>query len=181
MTPPEWQVPGWLASFAAWSSIACLIALAALNAASVLRTPRHAQVRLAGLRSRWFGARHSTGALGIMGVGALFAVSFDTLSQAAMFALAAQRSTGLPAALLCALVFVGGMLVTDGLNGLWTAQLLRRADANAAAASRAMGWAIVAVSLLAAGLGLGRQFGVPAMAWADGHEPLASSPARRSC
>ena len=90
---PEWQVPGWLISFGAWTSIACLIALAALNAASVLRTPRHGQARLAGLRSRWFGARHSTGALGIMGVGALFAVSFDTLSQAAMFALAgaAQR------------------------------------------------------------------------------------------
>ena len=137
-----WKVPGWLASFGAWTSIAFLLALAFLNAASV------------------------------MGVVALFAVSFDTVSQAAMFAAAAQRTAGTEAALLCALIFTAGMLATDGLNGLWTARLLRRCDGNAAAASRAMGWAIVAVSLLAAGLGLARQLIDPGMAWADGRELL---------
>jgi high-affinity nickel-transport protein len=46
------------------------------------------------------------------------------------------------------------MLVTDGLNGWWIARLIARADEMAALASRIMGAAVAAVSLLVAALGL---------------------------
>ena len=46
------------------------------------------------------------------------------------------------------------MLVTDGLNGWWITGLQRRSDRAALAASRRVGWAVVAVSLFTAGLGL---------------------------
>ena len=45
-----------------------------------------------------------------------------------------------------------GMLVTDGVNGLWISRLIRRADEIARIASRVMGLAVAAVSLLVGGL-----------------------------
>ena len=72
-------------------------------------------------------------------VGALFALSFDTVSQAALFAVTAARFGGLLHALLLGLPFAAGMRVADGLNGWWIACLLARAVRRAVLASRIMG------------------------------------------
>ena len=96
-------------------------------------------------------------------IGALFALSFDTLSLAALFAVGASQHGGWQGALLCALMFTAGMLATDGLNGLWITRLLRRSDCSALAASRRIGWAVVAVSLFTAGLGLAGQLSADAI------------------
>jgi len=153
----HWQVPVWLTAFGAWTSIAILLLLALLNIASLRRTPHHEHVRPTGLRGRWLAGLSDGGPLAAAGIGALFALSFDTLSLAALFAASASRHSGWQGALLCALVFTAGMLATDGLNGVWITRLLRRSDRHALAASRRMGWAIVAVSLFTAGLGLAGQ------------------------
>jgi high-affinity nickel-transport protein len=153
----HWQVPAWLTAFGAWTSIAVLLLLALLNIASLRRTHRHEPVRLVGLRSRWLGRVASAGPLAAAGIGALFALSFDTLSLAALFAVSASQQGGWQSALLCALVFTAGMLATDGLNGLWITRLLRRSDQRALRASRLMGWAVVAVSVFSAGLGVAGQ------------------------
>jgi len=159
----RWQVPPWLMAFGAWTSIAILVLLAVLNIASLQRTARHAHAPPVGLRGRWLGGLGRGGPLAAAGIGALFALSFDTLSLAALFAVSASQHGGWQAALLCALVFTGGMLATDGLNGLWINRLLRRSDRGALAASRGMGWAVVAVSLFTAGLGLIGQLSVDAV------------------
>jgi high-affinity nickel-transport protein len=44
----------------------------------------------------------------------------------------------LPDALLLAVCFMFGMMVTDAVNGLWISHLLRRADETARTASRIM-------------------------------------------
>jgi high-affinity nickel-transport protein len=111
-----------------------------------------------GLRSRWLSGFAARGPLAAAGIGALFALSFDTLSLAALFAVSASQHGGWQSALLCALVFTAGMLATDGLNGLWIARLLRRSDQRALAASRTMGWAVVGVSLFTAALGVMAQW-----------------------
>lgn len=150
----QWQVPAWLTAFGAWTSIAILVLLALLNIASLRGTRRHEHARTVGLRSRWLSGYASGGPAAAAGVGALFALSFDTLSLAALFAVSASRQGGWQSALLCGLVFTAGMLATDGLNGLWITRLLRRSDQRALAASRLMGWAVVAISLCTAGLGV---------------------------
>ena len=61
----------------------------------------------------------------------LFALSFDTISQAALFAIAAGRFGGVAEALLVAGLFVLGMLAVDGINGVWICRLIRRADRTA--------------------------------------------------
>ncbi|MEP7298869.1 MAG: nickel transporter [Burkholderiales bacterium] len=153
----HWQVPAWLMSFGAWTSIMVLVLLAGLNIASLRRTPHHEHACLVGLRGRWFGAAGRGGMFAAAAIGALFALSFDTLSLAALVAVSASQHGGWQGALQCALVFTLGMLAVDGLNGLWITRLLRRSDRSALVASRWMGWAVVAVSLLTAALGAAGQ------------------------
>ena len=150
----HWRVPTWLMAFGAWTSIAILLLLAVLNILSLRRAQRHEHVRPIGLRTGWLATFASSGPLAAAGIGALFALSFDTMSLAALFAMSASQHGGWPSALFCALIFTGGMLATDGLNGVWVARLLRRSDQRALKGSRLMGWAVVVVSLFTAGLGL---------------------------
>jgi high-affinity nickel-transport protein len=99
-------------------------------------------------------------------------LSFDTLSQAALFSVSATNYGGLIFALLLAVCFMVGMMVTDAVNGLWLSHLLRRADVNARIASRIMGITVALLSLTVAGLGLSRQFLPDAAAWQEGRELL---------
>jgi high-affinity nickel-transport protein len=126
-----------------------------------------------GFRARWlarfFAARRPWA---IAAVGALFALSFDTVSQAALFALAAGKHGGLVAALALAGIFVAGMMAVDGINGLWISRLLRRADRRAAIASRTMA---VAVGILSGAIGIftvARRWLPEVEAWADGREVM---------
>jgi hypothetical protein len=91
-------------------------------------------------------------------VGALFAISFDTISQSALFALTAAQFGGVEHAIFLGLMFVAGMLVTDGINGLWISRLIARADQLACIASRVMSLAVSGVSLLVAGFGAAARF-----------------------
>lgn len=150
-----WQVPHWLESFGGWTSVGLLIALACLNLASVLRTPADRPARLVGWRSGVFARLLRAGnARQVMGIGALFALSFDTFSQATLFAIVASRYGGWQPTLLVALLFVLGMLLADGVNGWWIARLVRRSDRHSRIASRVMALAVAGIALLTAGLGI---------------------------
>jgi high-affinity nickel-transport protein len=164
-------LPQWLDSVGGWISIFFLLALGALNLYAVFATPAHAMVSPLGLKGRWLGRLAQAGhPLLVMLVGALFAISFDTLSQAALFSATSAHFGGVSYALLLALCFMGGMLLTDVANGLWIAHLLRRADASARLASRIMGLAVALLSLGVAGLGLSRRYLPEAAAWQEGRE-----------
>ena len=158
-----WRAPDWLQSAGILVSIAFLGLLGVANLAAVLRTPRGEVVRPMGLRSRLFArlvrAEHP---VVIASVGAAFALSFDTISQAVLFSVAGTQLAGWLFASLLGLVFTAGMASADALNGLWVARLLRRADARAAAASRLMGLAIGLTALGIAALAAARH-AIPAL------------------
>jgi high-affinity nickel-transport protein len=103
-------------------------------------------------------------------VGALFAISFDTISQSALFALTAAQFGGVEHAVFLGLLFVLGMLVTDGINGLWISRLIARADQLARIASRVMSLAVSGVSLLVAGFGAAKLVSPTIDQWSDGKE-----------
>lgn len=163
-----WEPPRWLESSGTWISIAVLAVLGCANLLAVLRTPAGQPVALAGMRMHWLPARlaQASHPAVIAAVGAAFALSFDTLSNALVFS--AVRGT-LFAALLGA-VFTLGMATTDQLNGWWIARLVRRADQRAAIASRCMSVAIAALCFALALYGLLKyalpQLSAPADAWA---------------
>ncbi len=154
----DWRAPAWLEGAGTWTSIAFLTLLAAANLAAVLRTPRGEVVRPVGLRSRLFErlvrAEHP---VLVAAVGAAFALSFDTISQAVLFSLTGSHVAGWLFAAALGLVFTAGMMLTDALNGLWVSRLVASADARAAAASRVMSWAIALVSLAIAALAAARE------------------------
>ncbi|MDQ5878091.1 MAG: nickel/cobalt transporter (NiCoT) family protein, partial [Pseudomonadota bacterium] len=72
--------------------------------------------------------------------------------------------------LTLALLFMLGMLVTDGINGLWISRLIQRADEVAQIASRVMGLVVAGVSLAVAGFGAAKFFSPTVDAWSDGKE-----------
>lgn len=169
----QWRVPRWLDATGAWISIGFLLSLGVVNVYAVLRTPSQQVVRPVGVKGRLLGRLAQAGSPALVAlVGALFALSFDTLSQAALFSLAAAQSGGWQHVLALAALFVVGMLVTDGINGLWISRLICRADQTARVASRVMGLVVGSVSLLVAALALARLAMPGVDAWSEGKELL---------
>ena len=169
----EWKAPAWLEDTGLWISIAFLALLGVANLVAVLRTPHGQVVQPVGLKSRFFArltqAEHP---VLIAAVGAAFALSFDTISQAVLFSVTGSHLAGWMFAAALGLVFTAGMMATDAINGLWVSHLVRRADARAAAASRVMSFAIACVSLAIAALAAARHV-VPSLdermdAWSVG-------------
>jgi nickel/cobalt transporter (NiCoT) family protein len=161
-----WQAPPWLEHTGTWISIAVLVTLGTANIAMALRTPRGRAVALVGVRSRLLPARlaEASHPAVIAAVGAAFALSFDTISNALVFSVA----SGWAFAAILGLVFTVGMVITDALNGLWIARLVRRADARAVTASRYMSIA-VGVLCFAVALYALAQYALPPLAVATEH------------
>ncbi len=167
----HWQTPAWLQATGVWISIFFLALLGVLNLRAVITAAPEAIVAPIGIKGRFFGRLVSTSnPFAVAGVGALFALSFDTISQAALFALAGGQFGGVGYALALALLFLLGMLVTDALNGLWISRLIARADELARIASRVMGLAVASVSLLIAAFSATKLLLPRLDAWADGRE-----------
>jgi high-affinity nickel-transport protein len=169
----EWRAPQWLEAAGTWISVAVLVLLGLANLAAVLRTPASQVVRPVGLRSRLFGRlTQASHPMLVAAVGAAFALSFDTLSQAVLFSITGSHLAGWLFAGLLGLVFTTGMMATDALNGLWVSHLVARADARAAAASRVMSLAVAFASLAIAALAIAR-FTLPGVdAVVDGWGPV---------
>jgi high-affinity nickel-transport protein len=167
----QWEVPAWFGTLGSLVSIAFLVALGGLNLAAVLRAAPDQVVQPIGLKGSLLGRlRHVSHPVLVALVGAVFALSFDTLSQAAFFALTATRFGGWQHALLLALLFMLGMLLTDGINGLWIARLIARADQVALLASRVMGLVVAGISLLVAAFGLAKMLSPAIDAGSEGKE-----------
>jgi high-affinity nickel-transport protein len=164
----RWEAPAWLATSGIVISIGFLVALGVLNLRAVLRAAPDTIVAPVGLKGRLLGplARAQNPFVVAM-VGALFALSFDTVSQAAFFAIAGEQFGGVGFAATLGALFMLGMLVTDGANGLWISRLIVRADEFARVASRVMSLAVAGVSFLVAGFTVARLLLPRLDGWAD--------------
>lgn len=167
----RWDVPEWLEDVGAWVSILFLAMLGSLNLMAVMTAQAGQVVQPVGLKGRFLGRLQRTGnPLLIAAVGALFALSFDTMSQAALFAITGTQFGGTAHSLTLGLLFMLGMMLMDGLNGLWIARLIHRADRLACIASRIMGLTVGGLSLLVACFGLAKYASADVSAWFDGKE-----------
>jgi high-affinity nickel-transport protein len=153
----EWTAPVWLEHLGAWISILFLLALGLANLVAVFVAPRDQPVKIAGLKGRWLGRFASAShPVVIAAVGAAFALSFDTLSQAALFSITASGMAGWVFSVALGIIFMLGMMLTDGINGLWVGGLISRAGKRALIVSRAISLAIAFLSLAIAGLGIAK-------------------------
>jgi len=136
-----------------WLPTALLVVVGAVNLRGLLRqrafTPR-------GWKSRFLPRRlqASSHPLAVFGIGVLFALVFDTATQAAAWGVAAKSGAaagphaGSAMALLAGLAFTLGMVITDTVDGRIVVRLLRQAagDAGMAAYRRRIGWVVVVMS-----------------------------------
>ncbi|MBS0320291.1 MAG: nickel transporter [Proteobacteria bacterium] len=167
----RWRTPGWLEITGATVSVIFLFGLAYMNARAVLSAPPDTVVPTHGIKGRMLGrfvAVRSPWAIAAVGV--LFAVSFDTVSQAALFALAAAHFGGVGSALVFASLFFAGMLTVDGLNGMWISRLVSRADRTAVVASRVMALGVAGISFTVGAFTVAKLILPSLDAWADAHE-----------
>lgn len=86
----------------------------------------------------------------ILLVGGLFAFSFDTFSQVALFSMSATALGGLSTPLLLSFVFMLGMMSADGLNGFVVSSLIVSADQKSILLSRVLGLLIASSSIVLA-------------------------------
>jgi high-affinity nickel-transport protein len=134
-----------------WLPTALLALVGAVNLHGLLR--RHAYAPR-GWKSRFLPRRlqASSHPLAIFGVGVLFALVFDTATQAAAWGVAAgsgaDAHAGGAMALLAGLAFTLGMVITDTVDGHIVVRLLRQAASAAgmAAHRRRIGWVVVVMS-----------------------------------
>lgn len=167
----HWAVPEWMEDIGAWTSIVVLAVLGVMNLLMVLRAQPGEMVRPVALKGRLFGRLQRTSNPWLIGlVGALFAFSFDTMSQASLFALTGTQNGGSGYALMLGALFTTGMMVTDGINGLLVARLIRHADHIACVASRVMGLAVGGLSLAVSGFGICKYVSPEVGAWSQGKE-----------
>jgi high-affinity nickel-transport protein len=171
----HWVPPSWFESLGSIISIGFLAVIGIVNLRAVLSADPLAVVPLVGLRGKALNrllARlgRTQGAAAVMGVGSLFALSFDTLSQSALFAVMAVQFGGIEHALTLGLLFVLGMLASDGANGWWISHLIGRTDRLAVVASRVMTMAVACVSLLVAAIGIARLASHEFEGWTEGKE-----------
>jgi nickel/cobalt transporter (NiCoT) family protein len=90
-------------------------------------------------------------------VGMAFAMSFDSMAQAAFFAARGSEFNGMAAVAAMALVFGLGMCIADAANGALLAWFAGRSDRLAHRASRFSSAFIALIALLTAGAGILRQ------------------------
>lgn len=174
------HLPEWVDAASGWATVLVLAAIGAINLLS-LRGGREPSGPQGGPRSRLLGGLLSTGhPAAIFAVGALFAVSFETLTQASVFALGASaagagaasagvaQSVWLPLAL--GATFTTGMIVTDSANGLWLFRLASNTRRHSGQAMRRLALAIGLLSLAMA-LWAALRMSVPAVdAFLEGSE-----------
>jgi high-affinity nickel-transport protein len=159
LSAKEWTAPAWLEDFGAWVSIVFLLLLGSVNLREVMRSAPDQVVRPVGLKGRFLRRFSETShPVVIASVGAAFALSFDTMSQTALFALTASSLAGWLFSILLGVLFMFGMMLTDGLNGLWVARILNQTGKRALIASRVMGLSIGFLSIGIAGLGMAKYF-----------------------
>ena len=153
----DWQAPEWLEVTGAGISIAFMLMLACANLVAVFRAAPGEVIRTVGLKGRLLGNIVETShPVVIASVGAAFALSFDTISQAMLFSIAGSSVAGWTFAVALGLVFTAGMVVTDAVNGYTMSRLIARADRRAAVASRIMSLAVALLSAAVAGIALTR-------------------------
>jgi nickel/cobalt transporter (NiCoT) family protein len=148
-------LPAWLDGLGLVISTCFLLAIAASNFAHAWR-PAGAH-RPHGPMSALL-LRVTGGQLHPALVGMAFALSFDSLAQAAFFASRGGQFSGMGAVVLLAAAFGLGMLVADATNGALLSWFASRSDRLARQASRFSSGFIAVVALLTAALGLVRQF-----------------------
>ncbi len=142
-------VPQWLNGLGNGISITFLLALGLLNLWTVYQSPTKETTPITVknyLAKKLIGKNFNP--VIILSIGILFALSFDTVSQVVLFSLTATALAGCLFSGLLGLVFMLGMMMADGLNGLLVSAWLRYTNGKSSLLARSTGLMIASFSLI---------------------------------
>lgn len=155
-------LPHWLESTGQLISAILLLAIGLINLRGAWARPEAAPVTL---RAAWFArATQVSHPLLISMIGAAFAISMDTMSQAAVFSMAASGEFAWGVAVLLGAVFTLGMLIADAFGSWWCYSAVSSAQGRGGY-TRGLTLAIALLSLFIGACGIAR-FAAPEL---DGH------------
>jgi len=142
------HIPDWLEGVGLFISVGCLLLFGVLNVAALFFSNRSADIPK-GIKSLIAKklTQRKVSPIFICSIGALFAFSFDTFSQVALFSLAASLTSGSIAATVLGLFFMVGMILSDGINGLVIGTFIYKADKASLIVSQSLGIIIAIFSL----------------------------------
>jgi high-affinity nickel-transport protein len=147
-----WNFPKIVWDILDWLPGIMLILVGILNMRMLMRKDTY---RPAGIKSAFIPSRlkNSSNPLAIVLIGILFAMVFDTNTQAAAWAYTATSKLSTFNALLLGLSFSAGMIITDTLDSRILFTLMQKSSDNSAVLNyrRKLGWIIVFVSFIVGG------------------------------
>lgn len=149
-------LPSWLDGLGMVISTVFLLVIAVTNLGHAMSRSNDSPRPLGPLSAALM--RASGGHLHPALVGMAFAMSFDSMAQAAFFAARGSEFSGMAAVAVMALVFGLGMTIADAANGALLAWFAGRSDRLARHASRFSSAFIALIALLTAGAGILRQY-----------------------
>jgi len=147
------RAPKWLETCGHWISIVFLLLFGLLTLwNSLIKSTR----LLIGFKELFFikllGEKYNP--LIIVLIGVLFAFSFDTFTQVALFSISASVLAGYFFAIILGVVFMLGMMTSDSLNGFFVSKIIQSADKKSMIVSRGLGLLIAGFSLILGLMGL---------------------------
>ncbi len=153
----QFHTPLWLDHVGSWISIIFLFLFGIVTFWNVLRSPQKFALptSLRNYVSKKF-IRKNFNPILIVLIGALFAFSFDTFSQVALFSLSARMLAGCGFAFILGVTFMVGMMLSDGMNGLFVSVLIRQVNGISKIVSRSFGLIIASFSLTVGMLNLSK-------------------------
>ena len=175
ITPPSWLAPVGTAISAmtllalGWINLRSAFATASAGAETGMGGGAGSPV---GLRVRFLGpVLRASGAWQVALVGALFALSFDAVAIAALFA---SSAGGLAGVLEAGFSFAAGMLAVGAANGFWIVRLLRHSGDASRRAARVMTLTIAMVAFAVAVRVLLPLVSAEWDRWVEGYELVVS-------
>lgn len=148
MVMKDFTFPDSFNTFATWVSITSLFLIGTLNVYNLLRTKApNEEFQLSGIKGKFVSkiVKGTTNPLHIILVGALFALAAETVSQTAIWSLAAGNS-GEYMPLFLGLVFMIGIMTTDTIDSLIVYRMINQSSNIGQSASKIMGWVIVVLA-----------------------------------
>lgn len=136
--PPIFDVIG------TWITIIILLLIGTLNFYNLVSKKTESNFQISGIKGNFIPrfARETTNPLLVILVGMMFALAADTVTQTAVWSMAAENS-GQVIALALGLTFMSGMMLADTIDGFLVYKMVKQTGRVGRQASRIMGWVIV--------------------------------------
>jgi high-affinity nickel-transport protein len=145
----DFSLPEYVDTLVKWISIFSLFSIGTLNIYNLLhaKSENNENFQISGIKGKFLPriVQETTNPFLVILIGGLFAMAADTVSQTAMWAIAAGNS-GSYMPFVMGIIFMIGMMLTDTIDSFVAFRMINQSNRLGQSASRMMGWVIVSLA-----------------------------------